>query len=86
MIKLEIGQHLVVDGEKLLVCDVKKYKDDDYVLLYNKNKDLLNFYKIVYLGNEEWEFQRVTSQTMFKKLSIQFADFDELIRGDNNEV
>ena len=86
MIKLEIGQHLIVEGQKLLVCDIKKYKGEDYVLLYNKVKDLLNFYKIVFLGNEEWEFQRVTSQTLFKKLSIYFANFDELIRGDNSEV
>ncbi len=86
MIKLEIGQHLNVGEDKYLVCDFKKYKNSDYVLLYNKTKDLLNFYKVIDLGNEEWEFERVNSPEMFKKLSVSFADFDELIRGDNNEV
>jgi len=81
---LEIGQYIFFKDTEFLVCDIKIYNNEKYVLLYNEKADKVSIYNII-KDKSGWRFIRVKDENLFNKLIILFSDYEKYIKGDNDE-
>ena len=80
---MELKEGVFLDNRRV-VCDVKTYQDETYVLTYNYIDDINSFYKIASVDADGCKLEKVTDKYLFGELVLFFTGMDKYVAGEEN--